>query len=109
MKILAAWIYLVRCCTWVDELRDMVSTTLRGRETVGSCTIRPDEYDVDEDTSDVDNSEYDATSVLVASMTKEEEKRGGIEARAVVLCKPSRGERAEPYASAGASKRLAPC
>jgi len=42
-------------------------------------------------------------------MREEEEKRGGIEARAVVLCKPSSGERAEPYASAGASKCLAPC
>ena len=56
MKIPAGWIYQVRRGTWADKLRDMVSTALRGTETVGSCTIRPDEYDVDEDTSDVDDS-----------------------------------------------------
>ena len=56
MKIPASWIYQVRRGTWADELRNMVSTALRGTEIVGICTIRPDEYDVDEDTSDVNDS-----------------------------------------------------
>ena len=33
----------------VDELPEIVSIALRGTDAVGSCTIRRDEYDVDED------------------------------------------------------------
>ena len=61
---------------------------------MGSCTIRHDEYNVDEDGSEedagsVDDSKYDATSAMVAHTMKGEEKRSGIAARAVVFSKPS--------------------
>jgi len=39
----------------IGELREIVNTALRGTDTVGSCTIRRDEYDVDEDTGGVDD------------------------------------------------------
>jgi len=63
---------------------------------VGSCTIRRDKYNVDEDGGEedagsVDDSKYDATSAIVARTMKGEEKRGGIAARAVVFSKPSSG------------------
>jgi hypothetical protein len=34
---------------YIGELHDVVSTALRVTETVGSCTMRRDEYDVDEE------------------------------------------------------------
>ena len=36
----------MRRCSYVDVLRDMVSTALRRTPTVGSYTIRRNEYDV---------------------------------------------------------------
>jgi len=63
---------------------------------VGSCTIRRDEYNVDEyggeeGAGSVDDSKYDATSAMVARTMKGEEKRGGIAARDVIFSKPSSG------------------
>ena len=39
----------------IGELCEIVSAALRGTDTVGSCTIRRNKYDVDEDTSSVDD------------------------------------------------------
>jgi len=36
----------------IDELPEIVSVALRGTDAVGSCTIRRDEYDVDEDSGE---------------------------------------------------------
>jgi len=39
----------------IGELCEIVSAALREADTVGSCTIRRKEYDVDEDTGGVDD------------------------------------------------------
>jgi len=69
---------------------------LSKEQTVGSCTIRCEEYNVDEDGGEedagsVDDSKSDVTSAMVARTMKGEEKRGGIAACAVVFSKPSSG------------------
>ena len=44
----------MRCGTKVDALGDMVCTPLRETLTVGSCTIRRDKCDVDQDAGSMD-------------------------------------------------------
>jgi len=69
---------------------------------VGSCTIRRDEYNVndhggEEDAGSVDDSKQDGMSVMVARMMKGEERRGGIAARAIIFSKPCSGKGADPW------------
>jgi len=69
---------------------------------VRSCTIRCDEYNVDEDGGEedagsVDGSKQDGTSAMVACMMKGEERRGEIAARAIVFSKPCSGKGANPW------------
>jgi len=51
------------------ELCDMVSVALRVTETPGSCRIHSDKYDVNEDASGEDDSEYDVATMR-ASKTR---------------------------------------
>jgi len=52
---------------------------------------------------------YEECTGCMYDMTKVEEKRGGLAARAVIFRNLRFGKRAKPYESTGTSKCLAPC